>query len=110
MFNQETTIVEPGNALELHTSYPFANPLVKAMKLRLNIRKGSSEIVGKPGDNAVDRLQGVQVEIVGADGNSPDIVLEFLHRLGSNRDEVGGEAEAKEVKATLKRSDRRLRL
>lgn len=108
VFNQETTVVEPGNALELHTSDAFANPLVKAMQLRLDIRKGSSEIVGKPGDNAIDRLNGDRVEIMGADGNRADIVFKFLQRLGSDRDEIGGEVEAEEVKAPKERSDGRL--
>ena len=47
VFNQETTIVEPGNALELHTSDPFADPLVQPMQLRFDIGKGSSEVIGK---------------------------------------------------------------
>ena len=108
MLNQEPTIVEPGNALELDTSDAFANPLVKAMKLRLNMRKGSSEIVGKPGDDTIDHLDGVRAEIVRADGNSPDVVFKFLQRLETDRDEVGGEVEAEKVEATGKRSDGRL--
>jgi hypothetical protein len=89
VLDKEATIVASGNALELHTSEPLADPLVQSMQLRFDIGKGSSEVVGKACDNAIDRLDGEQVEIVRADGNSPDVALEFLHRFLPDRDIFG---------------------
>jgi nucleoid DNA-binding protein len=101
VFDEQAAIIEARNALEFHTAKALAEPLVKAVELSFNIRKGGSKIAGKTGNNAVDLLNGELVKVMGADGKRADVILKFLQRHRSNRNMSGRKAKTKELE-TLK--------
>ena len=108
MFDAKSSVVDFGNTLELHTSDAFANPLIKSEQLGLDVREGSSEVVGKARDSPVEGEDDFLVEIMRTNGLIPNIVLNFLQRLLSNGNIFVVEVETKEVEAKVERSNRGL--
>jgi len=71
--------------------------MVKQGELILDRSKGSGKVAGKPGEDAVERKNGFEVEVVATDGEGAYTVFEFLYGLLADRDAAAGEMETQKV-------------
>jgi hypothetical protein len=61
--------------------------------------------MGKADDNPIEVTNGIEVEVMMADGKGANPIFEFLHRLWTDRDGVGGKGEADKGEALAEGSD-----
>lgn len=80
-FVTQFVVVERVLALKFHGSQAHAEPRVELVELFSVGSKRRAEVLRDASDNAVEAVDHIKIEIMFSDGESSDVVLEFLQRL-----------------------------
>ena len=106
MLHAQSPVIGSPFTRELHAPQARSDPFIRFFEQATIMREWRSKIVRRSAHHLIHPSDTVIVQIVGALGQFPDLILEFLHGLRTHPDGLGRDIKPQKGKAFSERCDK----